>query len=920
MFDKIQNRNQYEILIVDDSKESLKLLNSILEECGYRPRSASSSHFALKTVAVRLPDLILLDVQMPEMDGYEVCRRLKSNAYSRNIPVIFISADGDTARKVEGFKAGGVDYIAKPFGREEVLARVEIHLRLHELTERLEQQVDQRTKQLKLEIDERKQAESELKESQKRFRRMIEKSPLPMAITDQNLKFVLLSDKFSDLFGYTLQDAVRAEEWWKNAFPEKGYREQVQRAWMAAIQKPKGANTDIEKQEWEVTIKDRTKRTCEFHMIPLGNVGLIVMNDITEKKHLEKRLVESESRFGAIFDHANDGILVAEAATKRLIMANNTICKMLGYTREEILNMSVRDIHPRNDLPKVLETFDKQLNKKIEIAGNLPVLRKDGTIFFAEINPTPVTLGTQNCLIGIFRDITERKFAEEALQAEKEKAQRYLDIAGVIFVALNTDGNVTLINKKGCEVLGYEYEEIIGMNWFENFIPVWLQEELMPVSKKLLNGDIESAEYHENPVLTKSGEERLIAWHNTVLRDEGGNISGHLSSGEDISDKRHLETQLHQAQKMKSIGTLAGGIAHDFNNILAPIVGYTEMALEEIDENSFIYEDLQEIYKAANRATDLVKQILTFARRSDEKLQPIRVKPVVKDALKFLRSSIPASVDIKENITSDSIVTANQTQLHQVLMNLCTNSQHAIGEKEGVIGIVVEDVDIIDRAEVNYRSLTPGQYVKISVSDNGIGIPEEALGSIFEPYYTTKKQGEGTGLGLAIVHGIVSKSGGAISVESECGRGSTFSIFLPIAAIDEKYEPYESTKISTGQGKILFVDDEETIAEMNRKILESLGYDVTACTSSLEALQLFEHRPEYFDLVITDMTMPHMTGDRLATKIKEINSNTLVILCTGHSKKLSDKPESSYDFDAILYKPIAKARLAQTVSDLISAT
>jgi signal transduction histidine kinase/ActR/RegA family two-component response regulator len=381
--------------------------------------------------------------------------------------------------------------------------------------------------------------------------------------------------------------------------------------------------------------------------------------------------------------------------------------------------------------------------------------------------------------------------------------------------------------------------------------------------------------------------------------------------------RRKLEDQLRQAQKMEAIGTLAGGIAHDFNNILSSVIGYTELALGETEKGSRLADDLQEIYTAGNRAKDLVRQILTFARHSEEKIIPIQISTIVKEALKMLRSAIPATIAIKQEIQSKSLVMANPTQIHQIFMNLCTNAAQAMEDDGGILTVRLYDEKIETDVREKTAGLKPGIYQKIEISDTGKGIAEKDLGSIFDPYFTTKAVGEGTGLGLSVVHGIVKSYGGSVSVKSAPGKGTVFSVYLPISKREvlSREEPLKA--LPRGTERILFVDDEAPVLQIGSRHLEELGYAVTIQNSSVAALELFKTDPDQFDLVITDMTMPNMTGDQFAIELMKIRADIPVILCTGYSKKVTADSASEIGIKAIAYKPIAKADFANTVRKVL---
>jgi signal transduction histidine kinase/ActR/RegA family two-component response regulator len=384
-----------------------------------------------------------------------------------------------------------------------------------------------------------------------------------------------------------------------------------------------------------------------------------------------------------------------------------------------------------------------------------------------------------------------------------------------------------------------------------------------------------------------------------------------------VEEKRTLEIRLERARKLESIGTLAGGIAHDFNNILTSVLGYTELVLLEVEKGSKMETSLQEVYCAGKRAKDLVKQILAFARQSDEEIKPVQPSIILKEVVNFIRSSIPSTIIIKQHVESDASILGNPSQIHQVFMNLCTNAAYAMESDGGVLELKLEEIAIPESFGETKTQLQPGNHLKIKVSDTGTGIGPEIIDSIFEPYFTTKDVGEGTGMGLAMVQGIVEAYGGNISVDSILGKGTTFTIYLPITNNRELHLTHGSQILPTGTERILFVDDEEPIARMGGLILERLGYAVTAQTSGVEALERFKSKPGDFDLVISDMTMPTITGDQLAIELMKIRKDIPVILFTGYSKKMTEEKASDIGIKAFSYKPIVINELAKTVRKVL---
>ncbi|MBU0908812.1 MAG: response regulator, partial [Proteobacteria bacterium] len=387
-----------------------------------------------------------------------------------------------------------------------------------------------------------------------------------------------------------------------------------------------------------------------------------------------------------------------------------------------------------------------------------------------------------------------------------------------------------------------------------------------------------------------------------------------------MDERAKLERQLRQVQKMESIGTLASGIAHDFNNILSAIIGYSELAIAALTGDSPAHKDIKQVLVAGERAKQLVNQILTFSRQGEKDLKPVFAHFIIKEAIKFLRSSIPATIQICQNIRADcGVVLAEASQIHQIIMNLCTNAYHAMREDGGVltVGLTCTTFDQ-DDVRVSRLNLAPGPYLKLEVRDSGHGMVPAVLERIFDPYFTTKKTGEGTGLGLFVVHGIVKSLGGHIAAYSEPGKGTTFHVFLPLLASGaSEQETGETHPLPRGDERILVVDDEEQIIQIERRMLEDLGYQVMAFSDSQEALQAFLTMPDKFDLIITDMTMPHLTGTELAKRVMQERADIPIILSTGFSDLMNEEQAKALGIRQYIMKPIVRKELAAVVHKVL---
>ena len=534
-------------------------------------------------------------------------------------------------------------------------------------------------------------------------------------------------------------------------------------------------------------------------------------------------------------------------------------------------------------------------------------------ILFAALLGATISISSLNRNIRVAHkklrsEVKERQQAEE----ERIRLATAIEQAAESVVITDRDGTIQYVNPAFESIAGYARQEAVGQNpralksgkhRKEFYVDLW--------------NTIASGKVWRGHFINKKKNGTLYEEEATIspVKNTSGEIINFVAVKRDVTEEMKLEDKLRQAQKMEAIGTLAGGIAHDFNNILSAIIGYTELEEYELPEGSKTQEKLREVLKAGRRAKDLVKQILTFSRQGDQERRPLQISHIVKEALKLLRASLPTTIEIRRNIEPDTgIIEADPTQIHQVLMNLCTNAAHAMNKKGGVLEVGIRNVEVENEGiGLEYPHVPPDHYVMLTIRDTGHGMSAGIVERIFDPYFTTKEKGEGTGLGLAVVHGIVKSYGGAITVYSEIGKGSTFNIYLP--ANEKKVEEEKETgdTIPTGHQRILFVDDEPSLVDIGRKMLGHLGHEVTVRTSSMEALEAFRNNPEKFDLVISDKTMPQMTGFDLAREIKQIRPDIPIILCTGFSDTTDSDKVKAMGISGLVMKPIVMREMAKTI-------
>jgi len=534
-------------------------------------------------------------------------------------------------------------------------------------------------------------------------------------------------------------------------------------------------------------------------------------------------------------------------------------------------------------------------------------------ILFAALVGATISISSLNRNIRVAHkklrsEVKEREQAEE----ERIRLATAIEQAAESVVITDRDGTIQYVNPAFESITGYGRKEAVGQN------PRILKsgKHRKEFYAHLWN-TIASGKVWRGHFISKKKNGTLYEEEATIspIKNTSGEIINFVAVKRDVTEEIKLEGKLRQAQKMEAIGTLAGGIAHDFNNILSAIIGYTELAEYEIPEGSKTREKLKEVLKAGRRAKDLVKQILAFSRQGDQERKPLQIGHIVKEALKLLRASLPTTIEIRRNIEPyTGIIEADPTQIHQVLMNLCTNAAHAMNNKGGMLEVGIRNVEVENEdIGLEYPNVPPGRYVMLTIRDTGHGMSAGVVERIFDPYYTTKEKGEGTGLGLAVVHGIVKSHGGAITVYSEIGKGSTFNIYFP--AIEKKVEEEKETGevIHTGHQRILFVDDEPALVDIGKKMLEHLGHEVIIRISSLEALEAFRNNPDRFDLVISDKTMPQMTGFDLARELKQIRPDIPIILCTGFSDTTDSDKAKAMGISGLVMKPIVMREMAETI-------
>ncbi|MCP4150863.1 MAG: response regulator [bacterium] len=765
------------ILIIDDSPSVISMLRLALDASKYDVFVVTSGPKGLEKANLILPDLILLDVLMEEMDGFEVCRRLKDSDSTRDIPIIFLSAMGASFDKVKAFNYGAVDYLTKPIAVEELEVRVNAHLSLFRLQKNLQEN--------NVKLDEKvEEGSKELKKALQLSDSVFNNTHFCIALLDPQFNFIRVNSSYA-LVGNHKPSFYPGKNYFEvfKGKDNRGIFQEVVESGVPHFGTP-----------FEIKMgRDKTVSYWDWSLEPICSESdtvtnlVLTMLDVTERVAAENKLRESEERYRHLVDNSSDAIFITQDEVIKF--PNRKTCELLGYSSRELVGLPFEKvIHPEYKEMEV-DRYNRQLAGEVfSVPTNFKMIHREGRIWWAQQNTIRIDWEGRPAVLNSIRDIT-------------------------------------------------------------------------------------------------------------VLNE--------------------LESQLRQSQKMEAIGTLAGGIAHDFNNILSVIIGYTDLALANPNER--LHVKLDAIYKAGLRAKDLVEQILFFSRRKEFERKPIYIQQLLKESTKLLRASIPTTIEIIPDICQGAKqVLADPTQIQQIVMNLCTNSYHAMKDSGGTLAIVLKNVTAGSEKSALDLNLKAGEYVFLSISDTGSGIPQDILDRIFDPYFTTKREGEGTGLGLAVVHGIVKKHDGFISVKSTAGVGTTFDIYLPaVEKVVDESKPFHSQVPPDGKEHILLVDDEKEMIGVLASMLRSFGYKVTDFTNVMDALELFRSQPENFDLVITDMTMPLMTGDTFAQQLMQITPEIPVFICTGFSHKIDEVKAKNLGIKRFIQKPVGSTELAISIREVL---
>ncbi len=634
---------------------------------------------------------------------------------------------------------------------------------------------------------------------------------------------------------------------------------------------------------------------------------------VKELEHLEEELL-IEREFSKATISSLPGIFYVINEYGKFLKWNRNFETITGYSAEEIAQMLPEDffsLKRRKDVNKAIKEVFEKGHSWLEVN----VVSKNGRMTPHLLTGARLKVKETLCVVGVGLNISKRLKIEKSLKESEKKYRDLFNEAPIGLYRSTFDGKIVSFNSTAAKIFGYDEtdEDIDKVSMGDLYANPKLRDEFLDRLNR--KGKVFDSEI----LLRKKNGDKFWGLISAVIQ-KNKKDNTHYYDGfiYDITETKRLKDQLLQAQKMEAIGTLAGGIAHDFNNILGAIFGYAQLAKINSSGNQKMEKYIDQIYTASERAKGLVQQILAFSRQTESKKIPVDIGMVVKESLKLLRATIPTTIKIDHNIKANiGTVQADQIQIHQIVMNICTNAFHAMEEEGGKLDVELGPVKITSSDSSVYQDMKPGEYLKLTVTDTGHGMSADTVSHIFEPYFTTKGVGEGTGMGLSTVHGIVKNHQGVIQVYSEPDIGTSIHIFLPLIRTKAEIAYVESDFLQTGDETILFVDDEIYLVEIGKELLSGLGYKVETCNNASDALNYFRLQPDKYDILITDLTMPDMTGDILASEFKKIRPDIPVILCTGFSKKITSENAKGIGIDSLLMKPLTIYELSDTIRGLL---
>ncbi len=897
-----QSRVIMKIMVVDNDRIFAAFVSGTLKNRGHEVVSASDGLKAIELLDQSAYDVLFIDYIMPNIDGRSLCN-LVNRKYAGNKPCLILMS---AIAAEEWDEIGDIE-------ADIYMAKVPLKQMKANIVWTIDHMEEARAKKkegvvIGIENIHPREITRELLTSRHHLELMLNKLSEGVMEINGNGQVVFLNPAVTALFHLGSYDIIGTNFF--DLFPAEE-RKRVIDLWESDERSVRKIDSAHPLQI------DASLMTLEI--IPLPGSGrripaLAIFNDITQLKHAERNLRESNEFLTRILNSSFSTSILTTDLDRNILFWNTGAERLFGYRSDEVIGKKIDFLYPSEEERRQADMLRERIcREKTEISTEIREIDKEGGEKWVKVNLSPIIDGAGNVIgiQGMGEDITRRKAFEKALQDSERRFRAIFESAQDAIFIKDLHQRYTYVNPAMEQMFHLSGDQFLGKTDREVFGR---------------DDEVGSAEKEYTVLMGKGSEEEVILTldHRKVhfhvkkvpLYNSENQISGICGIARDFTDQRQLEGRLRQALKMEAIGTLAGGIAHDFNNILTGLLGFTDLAVQQNNDDPVMDNYLRQVQQAGIRARDLVKQILTFARKSEPVVTPVYLKDVLAETIKFLRSAIPSTIDIRHRLDSDAFVVGDKTQLQEVIINLCTNAAHALEAEGGAIDIQLTDVCIEESGGDAYAEHSPGNFVEMAVVDTGVGIPEEIVNKIFEPYFTTKERGRGTGLGLAVVHGIVKNYGGDIQVTSDVGVGTTVRVMLPAYQKTETSETApggDPADIQANDERILLVDDEESITIVCRKMLEAHGYRVDTATRSMDAISMFKAEPDAFDLVITDMTMPQMSGDALSREILSLRPDMPIILCTGYSDVVSSESAREIGIRSVTMKPFESGELARLV-------
>jgi PAS domain S-box-containing protein len=760
-------------------------------------------------------------------------------------------------------------------------------------------------------ITDLKMTEIGLRASEEKFRTAFHTSPDSINLNRvSDGMYIEINQGFTNLTGYTREDAIGKTSIEINIWENPEDRERLVKGLMETGV-VKNLTARFIRKNKEIGMGLMSARILNINN---EKIILSITRDITRLEKSKEDLQQSRDQLRLIADNMVDVISQTDA-NGNLIYASPSLERVFGYSPKNILGKSTLDwVHPDDRDRVFIQAIEAEKKRCSSVLLEYQWQHARGHYLWVESATRPLYDERGNLMGAIFatRDITDKKAYEKQLT----RFATVIEQANEEVLITDIDGIIQYINPSLEKNTGYGEKELIGKKpsilksgihdsrFYENLWTTILAKKIWKgiIHNQRKNGDIIIHDVRITPIL-----------------DSRQNLSAFVSIRRDITDQMKIEQQLRQSQKMEAIGTLAGGIAHDFNNILSGILGYADLATNNLGNPARAKKHIEQIIFGGRRAADLIDQILTFSRRGEHKKSSIKLNLVVKEAIRFLRSSIPSNIEIIEKISTQSTAIADPTQIHQIIMNLCTNASQSMQQTGGKLSIRLEEMEISQSSNIPDIGAKAGRYIRLEISDTGSGMDAETLSRMFEPYFTTKKTGEGTGLGLSVVLGIVQEHKGYLKAYSEIEKGTTFHVYFPISThhTDLHQQDIQTEELKRGTERIMVVDDDSSVRSSTQQILQDFGYKTSAFSDGKQAFEAFKKQPDQFDLIITDRTMPRMTGDELSKKIYKIRSKMPMIICSGYGQDPFADETAKENTPKYLQKPVDSKALLFWIRTLL---